>query len=204
MERLDSSSRLGSYPDRDEFQVGKSLAWIMIPEDGKRTDWLEREDGLFDDLWRDRDRVLAFAQPQSRAAVPDFWAAHDLADTSAEQLAVWGLWIDPENGSAVYEISQNHGFGSDLTDLPEYPENVWVMVRRDARGVLSLYNPATQARCPALFPLSIPPAIRWATRSGSGRRPSAVSACRAAPASSRLRPERWTYTPPQGSISPAA
>ncbi len=142
VERLGSSSRLGSFPDREEFQVGRTLVWIMIPESGKRIDWLERGDGLFGDLWRGRDRVLAFAQQQSRTVLPDFWTAHDLAGTSAGQLMVWGIWIDPEDGSAVYEVNQNHAFASARTDLPEYPEDVPVMVRRDARGVLSLQNPA--------------------------------------------------------------
>ena len=116
------------------------LVWIEIPRHGKRGDWLRHGEGLFDDLWRDCNRVLAFAQKQSRTVIPTFWATHDLAGTSGEQLAVWGIRISSADRSAVYDVNLNHAFVSDLPDLPEFPEDEAIMVRRDAQGGLSLQN----------------------------------------------------------------
>ena len=117
-----------------------TLVWIEIPRHGKRGDWLKLGGSLFDDLWRDRDQVVAFARQQSRKAMPDFWTVHDLAGTSGVQMMAWGLWINPEERSAVYEVNQNHAFVSDLPDLPEFPEDEAIMVRQDAQGGLSLQN----------------------------------------------------------------
>ncbi|GGJ80424.1 hypothetical protein GCM10008939_25370 [Deinococcus aquiradiocola] len=95
MKRLLSSGTLGSAQSAEEVQIARPLVWIVIPAYGRRADWLQRGDDLSGESWREGDRVVAFARQQSRAMLPDFWAAHDQAGISDEQLAVWGIWISP-------------------------------------------------------------------------------------------------------------
>jgi hypothetical protein len=135
MTRLHHSNALGSYPNREEFQIGQVIVWVMIPAHGRRDAWLERGDRLLDEVWEAIPAVLSAAQRESRTLIPEFWEAHDKAGTAGEQLTMLGIWIDPTTGSADYEVGCNHGFESTI-GLPELPDGHSIAVSRDSGGGL--------------------------------------------------------------------
>jgi len=132
MTRLKPSNAIGSYPDREEFQVGRVIVWVEIPPHGSRATWLERADRMFGEVWRAIPAVVSAAQRESRALIPEYWKAHDEAGSTGERLAAWGIWIDPLGGTATYEVGRNWDFDpKDPTRLPELPDGHCITVSRD-------------------------------------------------------------------------
>jgi hypothetical protein len=137
MNRLHDSNRLGSYLDREEFQIERVIVWVDIPPHGNRTGWLERADRVFDEIWRAIPDVVSAARLGPGAQVADPGKTHDEAGVSSERLAVRGIWIDPVNGSAQYEVGAECGYdGGDAIEPPGRPDGRSVMVHRDPGGEL--------------------------------------------------------------------
>jgi hypothetical protein len=131
---LYQSNALGSYPDREEFQVERVIVWVKTPSHGSRATWLERANLILGEVWQAIPAAVSAAQQASRTLIPEFWEAHDQAGTAAEQLAVRGIWIDPASGSADYEVARNPDF--DREGLPEFPDDLSIIVSRDPSGAL--------------------------------------------------------------------
>jgi len=136
--QLSRSGALGSYDDREEYQVDRTIIWVMLPEGGSRAAWLEQGDTLFGPIWSAIPEVLALARQTSREAVPEFWQVHDLTQTAEDVLAVWGIWLDPDTGSASYQVGNNFELSFKQPELPEFPEDADIMVERSADGSLTL------------------------------------------------------------------
>lgn len=135
MSRPYLTNALGSYPDREEFQVGRVIVWVRIPSHAGRSMWLERADQLFEEVWQAVPEVLSAAERESRALIPEFWKAHDEAGTAGEHLAVRGIWIDPATGVADYEVGCNHD-SENPSGLSELPDGYSILVSRSAGGDL--------------------------------------------------------------------
>jgi hypothetical protein len=137
MTRLSQSNELGSYPDREEFQVERVIVWVKIPSRGSRAAWLERADQIFEDVWQAIPAAVAAAQQESRARIPEFWRAHEEAGTVGEPMSVLGIWIDPTTGSADYEVGRNHDrVHEGPTHLPDLPDGYSIVVSRAPNGGL--------------------------------------------------------------------
>src|SRR5438094_108780 len=130
------SNALGSYSDREEFQIGRVIVWVRIPGHGSRDTWLQRADLLIEDIWRAIPTVLSAAQQESRALIPEFWKLHDEAGTADEQLTVWGIWIDLIANSTDFHVGGNHDFNCPI-GLPELPDGHCIMVSRDLSGTVA-------------------------------------------------------------------
>jgi hypothetical protein len=129
------SNALGSYSDREEYQVDRVIVWVQLPPHGCRGDWLQRADQFFESIWAAIPEVLSAAEQRSREMVPGFWKAHDEAGTPGQKLAVLGIWIDPMTGSADYDVGFNYEFNGP-SELPELPDRHTIMVSRDPCGRL--------------------------------------------------------------------
>jgi len=136
--RLSHSGALGSYEDREEYQVERTIVWIMIPEGLSRSACLSEGDRLFGPVWNRIPDVLMLARQASRQANPEFWRVHDLTQTAEAVLAVWGIWLDPDTGGASYQVGNSYEFSSEHPERPEVPEEEQVMVERSADGRLTL------------------------------------------------------------------
>lgn len=130
------SSPLGSYPDREEFQVGRTLVWVLGPPE-RRDELVAIANMQFSKIWACSERATATAVELSRSELPEFWQAHDDAGTSSRQLAVWGILIDAEAGSAKYDVRMNLDFNPDshCPSLPLLPSNRSYRVVRTPDGV---------------------------------------------------------------------
>lgn len=126
---------LGSYSDREEYQVDRVIVWVQLPPHGCRSDWLQRADQFFETIWAAIPEVLSAAEQRSREMVPEFWKAHDEAVTPAQKLVVLGIWINPMTGSADYDVGCNYEFIVP-SGLPELPDSHSIMVSRDPCGSL--------------------------------------------------------------------
>jgi hypothetical protein len=127
------SNALGSYSDREEFQVDRVIVWVQLPTHGCRADWLQRADQFFESIWAAIPEVLSVAEQKSREMVAEFWKAHDEAEMPGQKLAVRGIWIDPMTGSADYDVGCNYEFNGP-GGLPELPESHTITVSRDPCG----------------------------------------------------------------------
>jgi hypothetical protein len=139
MKRLHASTKLGSYSDREEFQVERVIVWVNIPPHGDRTIWLERADRIFGEVWRAIPDVVSVARLGLSAPEGDLGRSHDEMEVASERLAVMGIWIDPINGSAEYEVGADYGCdGVDLVDPSGIEDSLSVMVYRDPDGELTV------------------------------------------------------------------
>jgi hypothetical protein len=137
MTRLRRSNTLGSYPDREEFQVERVIVWVEVPPHGIRDTWLERADRMFDEVWQAVPAVVAAAQQESRALFPEYWEARDRSGAAGERLAVRGIWIDPADGSAEYDVAANSDSApDDSTPPPALPADHSISVSRRPDGSL--------------------------------------------------------------------
>jgi hypothetical protein len=137
MPRLHLSNAIGSYPDREEFQVERIIVWVAISALGDRASWLRRADLMFEEIWRAIPAVVRVAQQASRAEIPEFWIAHDETGTADKQLAVRWLWIDSASGSTDYDVGPNYDFTArQSAGLPEFPDDHSIMVSRQPDGEL--------------------------------------------------------------------
>src|SRR4051794_28137798 len=98
---------IGSYPDRDEFQVGRVIVSVTTPADDSRAAWLARANELFEHVWEAVPDVLAFARRHSQPASNADGPADRAADVTSETLAVRGIWIHPGTGTADYDVERH-------------------------------------------------------------------------------------------------
>ena len=118
------------YQDRYEFQLGQVLVWVITPPFAIPDTGLERAERMFDEVWGAIPTVVSAAEKVSRAQLPEFWMAHDDAGTAGDRLAVWGMWIDPINGSVDYEVGENFEPMHHVTaHLPEMPDDSRIAFR---------------------------------------------------------------------------
>ncbi|WP_445769493.1 hypothetical protein [Rheinheimera sp.] len=83
------SDPLGSYSDRDEFQIGRMLVWVIYPSDEDRSACLYRAEKIFSVLESDIVKV------EERVTV---------SAGSSTPATVIGITIEPD-GSASYECT---------------------------------------------------------------------------------------------------
>jgi hypothetical protein len=154
MEALSELSLLGRYPVRDgyvtlEFQIGIRLIWVKCRPDQVERECLSRAEEIYRAVNADIPSVIELAEETSRALIPSFWEVHDKSKITGSRLDVWGVTLNPEDGSASYEVSRNHDFDFDVSifepddvleeqplQLPDVPENHFVIVDRNSSGLL--------------------------------------------------------------------
>lgn len=104
------SGPLGSYSDRDEFQIGKTLVWVMYPPDEDRSACLYRAERIFPVLESDIAEVEELATVSAGSSTPAM---------------VIGITIELD-GSASYECTFFDG---------EH-EDEFISIKRSAGGGL--------------------------------------------------------------------
>lgn len=136
---LRQATLLGSYPDRDEYQIGRTLVWVQFGTREQQETATDLACLQFPSIWSSIPEVIAEAREASRKELPEFWQVHEEAETANEVLSVWGIWIEPVSGVATYEVSTNHEFLCERgANLPVFPEESHVMVMRSKEGVVSV------------------------------------------------------------------
>lgn len=133
MERVSLGPPLGSYPNRDEFQIETTIVWVMYPEHGDRAHWLVIADCMIDEVWDAIPSVLSLAAESTRRAIPDCWAKRQAAAKPDEPLAVLGIWIDPAIENAEYHVAEKSADG-----FLRLPECYAVQIARNAEGSLTV------------------------------------------------------------------
>lgn len=108
---------LGSYDDRDEFQVGTTLVWVLGPPE-IREELVAAANVQFLEIWASLPQATAAAIDLSRSEFPEFWQAHDDAGTSSRQLKVWGIRINAAPLNVEYDIREDFDFNPDSYDPP--------------------------------------------------------------------------------------
>jgi hypothetical protein len=145
MQPLSHMTVLGTYPVQDgfrklEFQIERRLIWIRLrAEDDDRVS-LWKADELLPNAWEAIERVIDFAEEQSRQLIPNFWSAHDASKMSGHRLDVWSIALTPEDGSIEYYVSRNHDFFGDMQrvgSLPPLPAHHHVRVMLARSGELT-------------------------------------------------------------------
>lgn len=129
------SNPLGSYADRDEFQVGSTLVWVLGPPD-QREELVAIANLQFSEIWVCAEKAVATAVELSRSELPDFWQAHDDAGTSSRLLKVWGILIDAVADSTEYDVREDPDFKAELhcLSLPLFPSRRSYRVVRTSEG----------------------------------------------------------------------
>jgi hypothetical protein len=132
MNHVELGAPLGSFEKREEFQIDRTIVQVQIPPDGERLAWLQRAGAVFPDIWAAVPNVLALAEKILQPQLAGFATGHDDEDG---RLSVWGIWIDPTDGSAGYEVGCYNPFDSnDPAAPPGLPDQIDVMIERDATG----------------------------------------------------------------------
>lgn len=131
------ASLLGTYGNRDEYQVGTTLIWVEFETIAQRDTATEFAHQQFSAVWAAIPAAIAEARRISRSQAPEFWRPHEEAGTSEEILAVWGIWINPTTRNATYHVSTNYDFESpDEKQLPSFPDDFSVFVERSYDGII--------------------------------------------------------------------
>jgi hypothetical protein len=131
-------SPLGSYPDREEYQVDRVLVNIEIPSHGARQAWLEVGKTLFPDAWLAIPRVIEAAEHAAREEQATLWQQLDQGATGVGPLAVYDVWINPVTGGGTYRVGSNWDFP--FPQSVEFPEDYFILVERDAAGGLRAFG----------------------------------------------------------------
>lgn len=133
---------LASYPDRVEFQIGRTIVWVWVSQAlGGAAASVRRAESILGTVWDAIPQVLAVAQDASRRRLPEEWQAYDAANVADRQLLVYGIWIDPVAASAEYDVGLNHE-NTNSDGLPELPNDHSIQVSRDASGTVTADEPA--------------------------------------------------------------
>lgn len=136
---LRQATLLGSYADRDEYQIGRMLVWVEFGSPSRKQAATELACEQFSSVWAAIPSAVARALQHSQGQLPEFWEAHEAAGSSEEVLCVWGIWMQPFSGTATYHVSTNHEFfWGRGKDLPEFPEEGAVMICRSPEGDLQV------------------------------------------------------------------
>ncbi|HWU51298.1 MAG TPA: hypothetical protein VN153_00655 [Tahibacter sp.] len=106
MPRLCREDALAYTPRHAEFQEGRTIINVRFPEHGERSMWLARASIAFDAVWNELPHIVAFATAHLRVKQRERWRRYDEAGL-VDTLAVHGIWIDVENGSASCHVSCN-------------------------------------------------------------------------------------------------
>lgn len=120
------ASPLGSFPEREEFQVERTIVHVEIPPQTSRSSSIHQANLLFGDIW---------------SAIPDVLlvAARQLPSSTTrglhECLAIRGIWIRPDTGAATYDVAENLQYLAEMSDLPY---DFSVIVVRSPDGQLSV------------------------------------------------------------------
>ena len=108
------SGPLGSYPDRDEFQIGAMLIWVKYPSNKDRLSCLHRAEEILPDLESDVAKVEELATARAGCTVP---------------ATVIGITIEAD-GSAAYECTFFDGeYEDELISIHREPGGDLVAVR---------------------------------------------------------------------------
>ena len=105
------ATRLGAYDDRDEYQIDRMLVWVIFGTPCRRQLATELACALFPAVWDAIPQTVKLAQIHSREKHPEFWRSRDATGTADDALHVWGIWLDPFEGKATYDISENLDWG---------------------------------------------------------------------------------------------
>ena len=129
------SSPLGSYADKDEFQVGTTLVWVFGPPE-IREELVAAANVQFSEIWASLPQATAAAVDLSRSELPEFWQAHDDAGTSGLLLKVWGVRIHAAPQNLEYDVGEDFYFNPDSyqTPLPRFPSRYRYCVIRTSDG----------------------------------------------------------------------
>lgn len=105
MKRL--SGPLGSYPDRDEFQIGRFLVWVKYPSGKDRLACLRNAEEIFPDLESDIVKVEELATASIGSSVPATVAGITIeADRSASYVCTF---FDGEYEDEFISIRRDSG-----------------------------------------------------------------------------------------------
>ena len=114
---MNLSEPLGSYPSHEEFQVGRTIVVILIPEDGIRVNWLAKGKEVFYAREREIASVIQLAADFTRQYFGESLPAESHSFGSTLGLELRGVWVDPSDGSIDYDVY-------DPTDtLPSTPDD---------------------------------------------------------------------------------
>lgn len=136
MPRLCREDALAYTPDYAEFQEGRTLVNVRFPAQGERATWLARAAIVFDATWNELPNIVAFATAHLRVKQRERWRRYDDAGIT-DALAVHGIWINVEDGSANCHVS----YDVDLRQprgLPPLTEDDVVFLTRWASGWLTV------------------------------------------------------------------
>ncbi|MBL8820341.1 MAG: hypothetical protein JNL58_30235 [Planctomyces sp.] len=130
---------LASHPDSEEYQVERTIVWIMIPNQGSRSNWVTEGRAMFHAVWRDTNEVIRMAQLQSRIEHPEFWDQPWLGLMDEPILAVQGIWIYPVEGTALYEVyDASGGYIPNGLSGHTLPDDYMVDIARGRDGKLAI------------------------------------------------------------------
>ena len=131
------SAHLASYPDREEFQIDRVIVWVRVSAEIGSAASVSRAESVLGQVWEAIPQVLVAAQDASRQHLPQMWQAYDAAGVADQQLAVYGIWIDPLAASADYDVAWNYD-KVNPEGLPKLPDDHRIAVTRDAAGTLTV------------------------------------------------------------------
>ncbi|HZZ81025.1 MAG TPA: hypothetical protein VFE62_21165 [Gemmataceae bacterium] len=127
---------IGSYPDREEFQVDRVIVWVKIPTANDYVDWLDRADDQFPTIWQARFKVMLVAESALRSMFPKVWESHDTTKSTQDLVMLRGIWIDPRTGTADYDVWCPDAL-ENWDEQGEEPSD-FVIVTRDPKGALTV------------------------------------------------------------------
>ncbi|MEZ5942386.1 MAG: hypothetical protein R3C18_13415 [Planctomycetaceae bacterium] len=132
---------IASHANSEEYQVDRTIVWIMIPDHGMRTDWIAEGQAIFDAVWRDKRAVVRLSQSQFDLQHPEFQGQSTSGLTTEPLLAVRGIWIRPIDGSALYEVYDVSPL--EMSNIPgedPLPNEFTVDIARDRHGALTILS----------------------------------------------------------------
>lgn len=135
---LRKESPLGSYSNYLEYQIGRTLVWVLFDGPAQRVIALESACQQFPSIWAAVPAVISEAERASRIEPPEFWKVHEAGGTSSKDLSVRGIWIEPASGIATYEVSTNQDFDPPRqVRFSSFPDESYVMIERNKEGFIS-------------------------------------------------------------------
>ena len=139
MKKLELSGPLGSYEDKEEFQVDRTLVWVEISSRSERQASIDKANELLPAIWDSNGLIISVAEQALRKINPAFWSSHDSAGTTKELLSIWGITINPDTGLANYHVGCNFDFEADEhLKLPHLNEEISVYINRCITGETSI------------------------------------------------------------------
>lgn len=130
---------LGSYDDRDEYQIDRTLVWVCfsspLTRDADTAEAFRQLPSILQAIPEVIEKAVALLREQS----PDFWRPHDLAGTCLDLVSVWGIWVYPPCCRASYQVSENHCFDPPKgAMLPAFNDEPVVYISRSGDGIVTI------------------------------------------------------------------